>query len=68
MSDVIEKIVALESPTASLEALKLGERLNAPNFQRLTVETTIRRIKDKSSKRFSCKRINDYYFTVLRSR
>ena len=69
MADLTErKIVALVEVTKTLENMKLKEVIEAPNFQRESIYGTIRRIKDRSSKRYSFHRVNDYYFTVTRTR
>ena len=64
----IIKVEALISPMASLDALRLKSKIYAPNHQRASIDTTIKRIKDKSSKRFSCTRMNDEYFSIKRIR
>ena len=68
MEKEIEKVIALESPTISLEAMRLNSTIKAPNYQRESVNKTIGRIKDISSKKFTCKRTNDIYFTIKRIR
>ena len=63
-----KKITALVVVTKTLENMKLKETVEAPNFQRESIYGTTRRIKDRSSKRFSFHRVNDYYFTITRTR
>lgn len=63
-----KKVVALVEPTKVLESLKLNGVEKAPNYQRESINGTIRRIKDRSSKRFTCTRVNDDYFEVKRTR
>lgn len=63
-----KEIKALVSPTVTLETMRVNCTEIAPNYQRSSVETTIRRIRDKSSKRFALSRTNDIYFTIKRIR
>jgi len=68
MSDNLkEKITPIESMTTALETLRLNAVIKAPNFQRVSANGTIQRLKDTSSKKFSCKRF-DTYFTIKRTR
>ena len=63
-----KKITALVEVTKTLENMKLKETVEAPNFLRESIYGTTRRIKDRSSKRFTFHRVNDYYFTIQRIR
>lgn len=63
-----KKVEALIEVTKTLDNMKLKQVVKAPNFQRESIYGTIRRIKDRSSKRYSLHRVNDYYFTVTRTR
>jgi hypothetical protein len=63
-----EKIEWLYSLTDTLDKMSKNEVIKAQNKQRVSVEGTVRRIKDVSSKRFSLKRVNDDYFTITRIR
>lgn len=63
-----KKVEALIEVTKTLDNMKLKQVVEAPNFQRESIYGTIRRIKDRSSKRYSFHRVNDYYFTVTRTR
>lgn len=57
----------LDTPTANLESLKIGDSLNAPRKQRASILTIIQRMKDTSPrKKFRTKSINDYVFTITR--
>ena len=64
----LEKVVAITEPTKTLEGLRVRGEIKAPNYQRESINGTIRRIKDKSSKRFTCNRANNDYFIVKRIR
>lgn len=63
-----KKVEALIEVTKTLDNMKLKQVVEAPNYQRESIYGTIRRIKDRSSKRYSLHRVNDYYFTVTRTR
>lgn len=56
----------LTAPAKQLDSLAIGKQLNVPNSQRVSVNGTIQRIKDRSDKRFTIKRINDDYFIIVR--
>ena len=66
-ADLTEKVVPLESVTTTLETMKLRQTVKAPNFQRTSVNGTLQRFKDRSTKKFTCKRF-DTYFTIQRIR
>ena len=66
--DLTEKISPLESVTITLENMRLGSVEKVPNYQRVSINGTVQRLKDTSSKRYSCTRINDTYFTIKRVR
>lgn len=66
-ADLTEKVVPLESVTTTLETMKLRQTVKAPNFQRTSVNGTLQRLKDRSKKKFTCKRF-DTYFTIQRIR
>jgi hypothetical protein len=68
MEKTLKKVIAIDQPTRELDSLKLGGVVYAPNFQRESINGTVRRLKDRSSKRFSCTRVNDDYFFVKRVR
>lgn len=66
MQEIEKKIKTIESPTQALNGLRLRGELEAPNTQRESIATTIRRMKVASSKRFTCRKVNDQYFTIKR--
>lgn len=66
-ADLIEKVTPIKSVTTTLETMKLRQTLKAPNFQRTSVNGTLQRLKDRSTKKFTCKRF-DTYFTIQRTR
>ena len=68
VKNLTEKIPALENVTNTLENMKKGISIPVPNYQRVSINGTIQRLKDTSSRRYSCKRINDTYFTIKRIR
>lgn len=63
-----EAVAPLENITSTLETMKVNSLISIPNYQRATINSTIQRLKDRSSRRFSIKRINDIYFTLRRIR
>ena len=56
------------NPKQTLEGLRIGGTVAAPNYQRASIETTRGRIKNESAKRYSFKKTNDLCFTVKRIR
>jgi hypothetical protein len=58
-------VESIDSPTKTLKGMRMKDKFYFPNSQRISVRSTITTLKDKSTKRFSLKRINDEY-TLLR--
>ena len=65
--EIPKKVIRLDSPSDTLDSMEVGNTEFVLNSQRLSVESTIRRLRDRSRKRFTLKRINDEYFTVKRT-
>ena len=61
-----EKIIPFKAITLTLESLDVNQTINVLNTQRASFSCTIQRLLDKGSKRFTVKRVNDYYFTIKR--
>lgn len=59
-------VQAVVSPTAALDALRVGASMIAPSYQRGSFDTTRQRMKDTSSKRFSISKIDDIQFSIKR--
>lgn len=53
-------------PTASLNNLAPGHEIVVPNFQRISFNGTIHKMKYTSTKKFSCRQIDDKCFLVKR--
>lgn len=68
MTKDLTKINPLETPKFTLENLKLNETVDIPSYQKNSINSTIIRIKDTSSKRYSVNKINDFAYTVKRIR
>jgi hypothetical protein len=68
MTKDLTKINPLETPKFTLENLKLSETVDIPSFQKNSINSTIIRIKDTSSKRYSVNKINDFAYAVKRIR
>lgn len=66
MQEIEKKIQTIESPTQALNSLRLKGELEAPNAQRESIATTIRRMKAVSTKRFTCRKVNEQFFTIKR--
>lgn len=66
--ELLENVSVVENITSTLETMRLGSTLSAPNFQRVSFNGTCQRLKDTSSRRYSFKRVNDTYFTIKRIR
>lgn len=66
MSEKTKKTEKIESPTKTLEAMRLNRTEIAPNFQRESINRTILRLRDRGSKKFTCSRTTDEYFTIKR--
>ena len=62
------KLTALETPQNTLMNLRVNGTLTIPSFQKNSISSTISRIKDISSMRYSLKKIDDYSYTVKRTR
>ena len=60
-----EKILEVESPTDTLNTMRLRQTIKVPNSQRISFNGTIQRLKDSSSRKFQLKR-HDTYFTIKR--
>ena len=61
-----DEVKQLENVTNTLETMRINSTICIPNSQRTTINTTIQRLKDKSKRKFTVKRINDTYFTLKR--
>jgi len=68
MTVELTKINALERPRYELENMKINASVLIPSFQKASVSTTIGRIKDTSTKRYSVKKVNDQTYIVKRIR
>jgi hypothetical protein len=68
MQEQLVKINALETPKKTLENLKLNETVAIPSFQKNSINSTIVRIKDESSKRYSVRKTTDFSYNVKRIR
>ena len=64
----LKEPIALETPQKTLENLKLKGNVSIPSFQKNSINSTIGRIKDTSSKRYSVKKVNDREYNVTRIR
>ena len=60
-----EKILELESPSNTLNTMRLKQTIKVPNSQRVSINGTLQRFKDTSNRKFECKRF-DTYFTIKR--
>lgn len=63
-----KKPIIVEAPTKTLESMRIRGTLYVMNIQRESINGTIRRLKDRTSKRFSCQRVNDEFFIVKRTK
>jgi hypothetical protein len=67
MEDLTQKkAVVLEAPSKTLESMRIRGTVYVLNTQRESINGTIRRLKDRTAKRFSCQRVNDEFFIVKR--
>lgn len=67
MGQEITKINALQRPQYTLENMRKNETVLIPSFQKASVSTTVGRIKDISTKRYSIKKQNDTTYQVRRT-
>lgn len=68
MADELVNINAIESPKQALENLRIGGIIQAPHYQRGSLETTRARIKNECAKRYTFNKTNDVSFTIKRIR
>lgn len=68
LADKPKKLVAITNPTDTLDSIKVRDILYVPNYQRESINGTVSRFRNRSSKRFTCNRINDEFFIITRIR
>lgn len=67
--DLTQKTEKVQNVTSLLENMRLGDVEKAPNYQRVSFNGTIQRLKYISTKVYSCKAVeNADYFLIKRTR
>lgn len=73
-AEALINVSSIAEPKKTLENMRIGETVNAPHFQRASLETTRARIKNECAKRYKFYKkdkdgiANHYYFTIKRIR